>query len=104
MNKLTGVVGATAIIACVFAVSSALAADPEGQVRTQSIMYGDLNLATDAGVSRLYDRVHSAARLVCAGASERTMSAGPAKCSKDAQARAIEEVNVPALTAFAAAR
>ena len=92
--------------AMLLAVASAFAGEPDGQVRTEDIMFQDLNLATTAGVDALYKRVHSAAQRVCAVSAEPALGAASAleKCSKDAEARAIEKINLPALTAFAANR
>jgi UrcA family protein len=100
--------GAVAILlGCVFAASSAFAGEPEGQVRTEDIMFQDLNLNTSAGVDALYQRVHSAAQHVCAvsaGQADLGAASASARCSKEAEARAIEKMNLPALTALAANR
>ena len=94
------------MIACVFVVSSAIADAPNGQVRIEDIKFQDLNLTTTAGVDALYKRVHSAALRVCAASEQSDLgdASASAKCSKDAEARAIEKINLPALTAFAANR
>ena len=107
MDHSKGVAGAAAmLLACVFAVSSASADEPDGQVRTEDIMFQDLNLTTTAGMDALYQRVHAAAQRVCAisGHGELRAASASAKCTKDAEARAIETISLPALTAFAANR
>jgi UrcA family protein len=93
------------LVACAFTASSAFGIEPTAEVRIEDVMFPDLNLATAAGVDALYQRIHAAARRVCAvsGQTEAGESAS-AKCSKEAEARAIEKVNLPALTAFAAHR
>jgi len=105
MDNSKSVAGAAAmLLACVFAVSSASAGEPDGQVRMEDIKFQDLNLTTTAGMDTLYQRIHSAAQRVCAVSGQPTVDVAAAKCSKDAQARAIEKMNLPALTAFAANR
>ena len=105
MYQSKSVAGAAAmLLACVFVVSSALAGEPYGEVRTEDIKVDDLNLATAAGVDTLYQRIHLAAARVCAVSEQPDVGAAsaPAQCSKDALARAIEKMNLPALTALAA--
>lgn len=94
------------LIACVFAVSNAFADAPGGQVRMEDIKFQDLNLTTTAGVNALYKRIHAAALRVCAVSEQSELGAAwdSTKCSKEAETRAIEELNLPALTAFAANR
>jgi UrcA family protein len=93
------------LLACVFVVSSAFAVEPDPRVRTEDILFQDLNLTTTAGVDALYRRVHSAAERVCTDSGQSNVAASAsAKCTKDSLARAIKEINLPALTAFAANR
>jgi UrcA family protein len=106
MDHSKSVAGAAALLACVFAVSSASAGEPDSQVRMEDVMFQDLNLTTTAGVDALYQRVHAAAQRVCAvsGQAELGAASASAKCTKDAEARAIDKINLPALTTFAANR
>jgi UrcA family protein len=107
MDHSKSVAGAaTMLLACVFAVSSASAGEPDGQVRMEDIKFQDLNLNTTAGVDALYQRIHAAAQRVCAvsGTAELGAASAAAKCTKDAEARAIDKINLPALTAFVANR
>jgi UrcA family protein len=101
-------VAAGVLLACVFVVSSALAVEPDGEVRIEHVKFQDLNLDTVAGVDALYKRIHAAAQRVCAvsGPVELVfyVSRASAKCTKDAEARAIEKINLPALTALTANR
>jgi UrcA family protein len=96
------------LLACVFVVSSAFAAEPDGKVRTENVKFQDLNLYSAAGVDALYKRIHAAAQCVCAVSGPPELAAfdgrASAKCTKDAEARAIEKIDLPALTAFAANR
>jgi UrcA family protein len=107
MDHSKSVAGAAAVLlACLFVLSSAFAAEPDGQVRTEDIMFRDLNVGTAAGLDALYERIQAAAQRVCAvsGAPDLGAASASAKCTKDAEARAIEKINLPALTALAANR
>jgi len=109
MDQSKSLAGAAGVLlACAFVVSSAFAAEPDTQVRTENVMFQDLNLAHAAGVDALYKRIHAAAQRVCAasGPVELVFFDGlaSAKCTKDAEARAIEKINLPALTALIANR
>ena len=67
MDQSKSAAGAAALLlACVFAVSTAFADAPDGQVRIEDIKFQDLNLATTAGVDALDKRIHAAALRVCA--------------------------------------
>jgi UrcA family protein len=106
MHESKSAAGAAGVLlACVFVVSSAFADEPDTRVRTEDIMFQDLNLTTTAGVDALYQRIHSAAQRVCTDSGQSNLDASvSAKCSKDSLARAIKEIDLPALTAFAADR
>jgi UrcA family protein len=108
MDQLKRAVCAAAtLLACALPVSSAFASESDAQVRTEDIMFQDLNLTTNAGIHALYNRIHSAALRVCAespGQHELGAASDSATCSKKAETRAIEKLNLPALTAFAADR
>jgi UrcA family protein len=105
-GNATGAAGV--LLASVFVVSSAFAAEPDGKVRIEDVKFQDLNLDTAAGVDALYKRIHAAAERVCAVSEQEDLGAfagrASAKCTKDAEARAIEEINLPALTALTANR
>jgi len=67
MDQSKSLAGAAGVLlACVFVVSSAFAAEPDTHVRTENVMFQDLNLAHAAGVDALYKRIHAAAQRVCA--------------------------------------
>jgi UrcA family protein len=125
MDLSKSVAGAAALsLACVFVLSSAFAGEPDGQVRKETVVstalagepddqarketvsFQDLNLDATVGVDALYKRIHAAAERVCGVSGEPKLAAASAsaKCSEDAKARAIEKINLPALTAFAANR
>jgi UrcA family protein len=98
--------GAPLALACLFAVSSVTAGEPDAQLRTEDIKFQDLNVTTTAGIKTLYDRIHSAALRVCAVSGQPKLGDASAStnCTKKAETRAIGELNLPALTAFAANR
>jgi UrcA family protein len=106
MDQSKSAAGAAGVLlACVFVVSSAFAGEPDTRVRTEDIMFQDLKLTTTAGVDALYQRIHSAAQRVCAESGQSNLAASAsAKCTKDSVARAIKEIDLPPLTAFAANR
>jgi len=94
------------LLACVF-VSGAFAAEPDLGVRMEDVKFQDLNLDNAAGLDALYKRIQAAAKHVCAvhGATRDSRAASASvKCTKDAEARAIEKINLPALTEFVANR
>ena len=110
MDKSKSVASAAVVLlASAFVVPNAFAGDPVyGEVRTEDIKFDDLNLATTAGEDALHKRIQAAANRVCAVSSDHQLyqraSAASNKCSKEALARAIEKINLPALTAFAVNR
>ena len=71
-----------------------------------SVRYDDLNLSTKAGVDKLYRRISSAAREVCPDVYSRETSTVLAaqRCQTAAIARAVSQVNNPALAMLHAAR
>jgi len=94
---------AATLVTCAFVVSVALAGEPGAQVRTQSVGFQDLNLASTSGVNVLNKRIHSAAERVCAVSGEPKLGAASSseKCTKEAVAGAIEKLDLRALTALA---
>ena len=107
MDKLKSAASAVALVfVCAFTANSAFAGEAAGQVRMEDIGYQDLNLATTAGVDALYKRIHAAAQRVCSAPESPELGAASAsaKCTKEAESRVIEEMNLPALTAIAADR
>ena len=107
MNQSKSAGGAAGVLlACVFA-SSAFVAEPDRGVRMEDVKFQDLNLDNAAGVNALYKRIQAAAKHVCAvhGATRDSRAAlASVKCTKDAEARAIEKINLPALTELVANR
>jgi UrcA family protein len=85
------------LLSCVLVVSSAFAAD---QVRSETVKFGDLNVGAPAGAEALYIRIHSAARRVCSQPGDVWQTHLESSCIKSAEAKAIEKVNLPLLTAY----
>jgi UrcA family protein len=87
---------ATAIVLVGAAVSTAHA---DEQVRTETVKFDDLNVDTPSGAQALYTRIHWAARRVCSETDPIQQLAAKA-CVRTAEARAIEKLSLPQLTAF----
>ena len=66
------------------------------------VKYGDLDLSRDAGVAALYSRIRSAAREVCEPMDAVIMKMLRVRydCRQEAVARAVDDVNSPALTSY----
>jgi UrcA family protein len=96
INKALLAYSTAMLLSCVLVASSASAAD---QVRSETVKFQDLNVATPAGAAALYVRIHSAAKRVCFEPGEWGQTREYA-CVKDAEARAIQKVNLPMLTAY----
>jgi UrcA family protein len=68
--------------------------------------YSDLDLSRDSGVATLYSRISSAARSVCEPLDVMMLKVLRERydCRQDAVARAVSDVNSPALTSYYLAR
>ena len=89
---------AALLLACVWAISTAFAGE---QLRSETVKFPDLNMNTSEGVQTLYDRIHAAARRVCSTTrSDPFYQVAARDCARKAEAKAVETVNLPALTAF----
>jgi UrcA family protein len=89
---------AAMLLACVWAVSTAFAGE---QVRSETVKFSDLNVNTSEGVQALYGRIHTAAWHVCLTTSTDPIYQFQARdCARKAEAKAVETVNLPQLTAF----
>lgn len=90
----------------VLALGSAQAAptvDPDTGIPSLQVRYGDLDLATSAGVAALYRRIAAAAQEVCPRAEPAEIERYRASRACQAQAieRAVHEVHNPHLAARA---
>ena len=97
-NRMPLALSAAMWLACVWAVSTAFAED---QVRSETVKFTDLNVSTSEGAQALYGRIHAAAWRVCSNNSGDPLFQQAARdCARKAEAKAIETVNQPQLTAF----
>jgi UrcA family protein len=115
-NILTGAVArsaALALCATAYAANLAVAApafadtvifDDTGEVRSVSLSYSPQDLATDTGAKAMWRRIEQASRSVCGGAPDPQLLAEwreIEKCRREAQARAVNQLNAPLVTAMA---
>jgi UrcA family protein len=87
---------ATAVL---FAFAAASTVPANEQARSETVKFTDLNVDSPAGVQALYDRIHAAAKRVCSD-SDPLQHVAEVSCSRKAEARAIEKLSLPQLTAF----
>lgn len=93
-------------IVLVTVMSSALSpagnASSSEEVRAQEVHYSDLDITREAGAERLYKRIRTAAREICGTPGiEQIMNAHRVRrCAEEATARAVAQVNSPALTRY----
>jgi UrcA family protein len=99
------------VIPCVLAVvASPLTAVamqgglPDAEPPKRVVNFADLDLSRDAGVAALYQRITSAAREVCRPEDFWTEKTRNFDCRHAAVARAISDVQSPALTSYYLAR
>ncbi|HKT74102.1 MAG TPA: UrcA family protein [Steroidobacteraceae bacterium] len=71
-------------------------------VPQQVVHYGDLNLNSSAGIAALFRRVHKAAEQVCGQVDRRELERAALwdACVSQATERAVDTINVPALTHY----
>lgn len=82
-------------------LASANASNHGADVQLSKIVnYSDLNLSNPTGISRLYSRLQSASRDVCAPLDERGSQIKFQACQKDAMQKAVADISVPALTSY----
>lgn len=93
-NRL--VLSTAMLLACVWVVPGAFADEP---VRSQTVKFNDLNVDTPAGTQTLYSRIHAAAKRVCEE-TDPVIQPGAIACARKAEARAIETLSLPQLTAY----
>jgi UrcA family protein len=80
---------------------------PSKEYNVRTVSYAGLDLSTEAGARVAYRRIRSAAKGVCSHLH--TLEPGQRRhiwetCVNDATARAVVDVGVPGLTAYATAR
>jgi UrcA family protein len=88
------------LLAASVSITSTAYADE--QFRVETVNFQDLDVNTPAGGQALYGRIHAAANRVC----DSNISGDPfgalraAECARKAVAKAVEQLNLPALTAY----
>jgi UrcA family protein len=93
--------GAAALCASMLIGASAFADNSINPVPAETVKFGELNLNSSAGVAALYARIHAAALRVCTSGSRDLSRYREEKiCVKDAEARAVKDVNVDGVTAY----
>ena len=97
--RLRGLVATAVFSALASSLSAAGAAADSTEVPTTIVKYWDLNVSTAQGAAALYRRLRSAAQTVCRSSDQRDLNsqALQADCINHAIARAVIEVNQPAL-------
>jgi UrcA family protein len=86
--------------------SLAMADTDEAGRLVQQVKYSDLNLSNQEGAATLYRRLSVAAAHVCAPLRNSVLAAARkhSACVDQAMARAVADVNAPALTEYFTAR
>ena len=82
---------------------TALADDSDAPARTKVVRFGDLNLSSEEGVQKLYDRIRYAASIVCSEtgpSSARPYTTAFQKCKEQAINTAVAKMNNKVLTAM----
>jgi UrcA family protein len=97
VNRSLFALFAAVLLACALLTSNAIADD---QVRSETVKFQDLNVASQAGVEALYVRIHGAAVRVCSQPGDQWGMFRTAPCIRKAEAEAIQKVNLPLLTAY----
>jgi UrcA family protein len=95
LNRALLAHAAVALLAGALAVSTASAGEP---IRSETVKFQDLNVSSAAGAEALYNRIHAAAKRVCAQPDAWQPSV--IACVRKSEANAISKVNQPLLTAF----
>jgi UrcA family protein len=87
-------------LASIHAAEAPLSLQVGSEFAQRTVNFRTLDLTRDEGVARLYSRIRSAAELVCEPASVEQLksSVRTRRCQSEAVARAVADVNVPALT------
>lgn len=89
-------------VAALLAFSGIAAASTPNDLPSVVVKYGDLNLATKAGVKSLHSRLQRAAEQVCSPLDSRILGLRDVyeRCVADAVAQSVEDVGNPNLSQF----
>ena len=81
--------------------NSALAATGDNEVAVAVVKFQDLDVDTATGAAALYWRIHKAANQVCGLNEHIVLASWPRlRCAREAEARAIGQLNLSRLTAY----
>ena len=104
-SKTVAALAATAMLTA--GLPSLAQAFVQDDVRSETVRFDDLNLATTAGLQALYVRIQNAARDVCGQAAftgTRVASAAWRDCVSDSVHHAVLAINNPSLTTYYVSR
>ncbi len=107
MNTLPKIYLALAGLCTVLTPVSVLSAELDPGNRTVPVSLAGMDLTDPKGVEKVYTRVRNAAQSVCKNLHTLELGKRRAKwqrCVDDALARAIADINSPALTAYSATK
>jgi UrcA family protein len=92
---------AALLLTCILVGTHAFAGNSD-PVSSETVKYQDLNIDSLAGVTALYQRIHSAAKRVCDVDRDRNlaMQEKAQTCTSKAEAGAVALVNSPSLTTY----
>lgn len=97
---------ATTLVASILSLATldARAAVPTDDVYSVTVKFGDLDLAREAGIAKLYLRIKSAAQRVCDQQANEQLVAKQTYqvCVNQAVSRAVARVDRPMLTEYVA--
>jgi UrcA family protein len=95
-------IAAIVLAGSAFGPVAAIAADTDGPALLKHVSYSDLDLSREPGARVLYQRIKSAAGVVCAPLSGRQLSQymNQANCVTNAIETAVKQVNEPMLTRY----
>lgn len=98
-TKLRGLIATTVFSVLASSFSAVGAAADSTDAPTAIVKYEDLNVSTVPGASALYERIRAAAHTVCRDFDQRDLASQALKaaCINKAIAKAVTEVNQPAL-------
>jgi len=91
-KAIATVLAAVCVVAGAFTTAGA-------QPGAAAVRFEDLNVSSPAGIEALYARIQAAAVRVCAE-SDPSLRAAVPPCIWRAEARAVAQANLPALTAY----
>jgi UrcA family protein len=84
------------LLSCMCGAAPATA---DEQLRSETVSFRDLNVASPEGAQALFNRIHAAARRVCSE-SDPIMQLAANACTSKSEANAIKKANLPQLTAY----